>query len=135
MQQGGDTSTTSANVLTPTACLGRGSASAGQGECSGLRAGQSTPGQFDLAWFSADAGSAVVGIDRGVPGRTRSGGAALATVLGQTLLSPVLGNLTDVMGDRLQIALYLTYVNPEVKDRANVRPCPFHLRGGHFAGS
>ena len=49
-------------------------------------------------------------------GLAGGGSAALATVLGQTLLSPVLGNLTDVMGDRLQIALYPTYVNPEVKE-------------------
>ena len=41
-------------------------------------------------------------------------GAALATVVGQTLLSPVLGTLSDVMGERLQIALYPTYVTPSV---------------------
>ena len=44
-----------------------------------------------------------------------TGGAALATMLSQSLLSPVLGTLTDVMGQRLQIAIFPTYVNPEVK--------------------
>ena len=42
-------------------------------------------------------------------------GAALATVVGQSLLSPVLGTLTDAMGQRLQVAIFPTYVNPEVK--------------------
>ena len=44
-----------------------------------------------------------------------TGGAALATMLSQSLLSPVLGTLTDAMGQRLQIAIFPTYVNPEVK--------------------
>lgn len=44
-----------------------------------------------------------------------SGGAALATVVGQSLLSPVLGTLTDAMGQRLQVAIFPTYVNPDVK--------------------
>ena len=44
-----------------------------------------------------------------------AGGTALATVVGQSLLSPVLGTLTDVMGQRMQIALFPTYVTPEVK--------------------
>ena len=53
--------------------------------------------------------------------------AALATVLGQSLLSPVLGTLTDAMGQRLQVALYPTYVTPEVKtedDRTSGRVPP-----------
>ena len=37
-------------------------------------------------------------------------------MVGQSLLSPVLGTLTDVMGQRLQIALFPTYITPEVKD-------------------
>jgi translocation and assembly module TamB len=41
-------------------------------------------------------------------------GAALATVLGQSLLSPLLGSLTDAMGQRVSLALYPTYVNPRV---------------------
>ncbi|WP_186515065.1 translocation/assembly module TamB domain-containing protein [Synechococcus sp. A15-44] len=44
-----------------------------------------------------------------------SGGAALATVVGQSLLSPVLGTLTDAMGQRLQVAIFPTYVTPDVK--------------------
>ena len=56
-----------------------------------------------------------LGCDLGLAG---GGGAALATVVGQSLLSPVLGSLTDVMGERLQIALYPTYVNPEVKSES-----------------
>jgi len=42
-------------------------------------------------------------------------GAALATVLGQTLLSPVLGTLGEAFGQRLSFALYPTYVNPAVR--------------------
>ena len=36
-------------------------------------------------------------------------------MLSQSLLSPVLGTLTDAMGQRLQVAIFPTYVNPEVK--------------------
>ena len=43
------------------------------------------------------------------------GGAALATVVGQSLLSPVLGTLTDALGQRIQVALFPTYVTPNVK--------------------
>ena len=48
-------------------------------------------------------------------GLAGGGGAALATVVGQSLLSPVIGTLTDAFGQRMQIALFPTYVNPEVK--------------------
>jgi translocation and assembly module TamB len=41
-------------------------------------------------------------------------GTALAAVLGQSLLSPVLGTFTDAFNQRLQFALYPTYVNPNV---------------------
>jgi len=44
------------------------------------------------------------------------GGAALAAVLGQSLLSPVIGSLTDAFSQRLQFALYPTYVTPVVQD-------------------
>jgi translocation and assembly module TamB len=44
-----------------------------------------------------------------------TGGAALATMLSQSLLSPVLGTLTDAMGQRLQVAIFPTYVTPVVK--------------------
>jgi len=45
-------------------------------------------------------------------------GAAIATVVGQTLLSPVLGSLSDAFGQRLSFALYPTYVNPNVTSQA-----------------
>ena len=50
-----------------------------------------------------------------------SGGAgtALATVLGQSLLSPLLSSLSDVMGQRVSLALYPTYVSPEVSVDSN----------------
>lgn len=43
-------------------------------------------------------------------------GAALAAVLGQSLLSPVLGTLSDSFSQRLQFALYPTYVNTIVQN-------------------
>jgi translocation and assembly module TamB len=48
-------------------------------------------------------------------------GAALATVLGQSLLSPVLGTLSDAFGQRLSFALYPAYVNPTVNSTAERR--------------
>ncbi|MEB3255181.1 MAG: translocation/assembly module TamB domain-containing protein [Synechococcaceae cyanobacterium] len=41
-------------------------------------------------------------------------GTALATVLGQSLLSPLLGTLSDAFGQRVSFALYPTYVNPSL---------------------
>ena len=41
-------------------------------------------------------------------------GTAIAAVLGQSLLSPVLGTFTDAFNQRLQFALYPTYVTPAV---------------------
>jgi len=46
-------------------------------------------------------------------------GTALATVLGQSLLSPLLSSLSDAMGQRVSLALYPTYVSPEVSVDAN----------------
>ena len=43
-------------------------------------------------------------------------GAALAAVLGQSLLSPVLGTFNDSFNQRLQFALYPTYVNRIVQN-------------------
>jgi translocation and assembly module TamB len=43
-------------------------------------------------------------------------GTALATVLGQSLLSPLLASFTDLFGQRVSLALYPTYVNPVVTD-------------------
>ncbi|WP_161795834.1 translocation/assembly module TamB domain-containing protein [Synechococcus sp. GFB01] len=48
----------------------------------------------------------------GLPGG--AAGTALATVLGQSLLSPLLGSLSDAFGERLTFALYPAYVNQEV---------------------
>ncbi|MCP9858107.1 MULTISPECIES: translocation/assembly module TamB domain-containing protein [unclassified Cyanobium] len=41
-------------------------------------------------------------------------GAALATVVGQTLLSPLLASLSDAFGQRVSLALYPTYVNQSI---------------------
>jgi translocation and assembly module TamB len=41
-------------------------------------------------------------------------GTALATVLGQSLLSPLLTTLSDAFGQRVSFALYPTYVNPSL---------------------
>ena len=41
-------------------------------------------------------------------------GAALATVVGQSLLSPILGTLGDAFGQRLSLAIYPAYVNQAV---------------------
>ena len=37
-------------------------------------------------------------------------------MLGQSLLTPVIGTLTDAFSQRLQFALYPTYVSPEIQD-------------------
>jgi translocation and assembly module TamB len=41
-------------------------------------------------------------------------GTALATALGQSLLSPLLATLSDALGQRVSLALYPTYVNQSV---------------------
>jgi len=41
-------------------------------------------------------------------------GTALATALGQSLLSPLLASLSDALGQRVSLALYPTYVNQSV---------------------
>ena len=48
-------------------------------------------------------------------------GAALATALGQSLLSPLVGGLSEAFGERLSFALYPTYVNPLLTSRADLR--------------
>jgi translocation and assembly module TamB len=48
-------------------------------------------------------------------------GAALATVLGQTLLSPILGTLGDAFGQRLSLAIYPAYVSQPVNRSAELR--------------
>ena len=42
-------------------------------------------------------------------------GTALATVLGQSLLSPLLSSLTDAFGQRVSLAIYPTYVTPAIQ--------------------
>ncbi|MCP9809314.1 translocation/assembly module TamB domain-containing protein [Cyanobium sp. HWJ4-Hawea] len=48
-------------------------------------------------------------------------GAALATALGQTLLSPVLGGLSDALGQRVSFALYPIFVNTYVNGTTSQR--------------
>ena len=48
-------------------------------------------------------------------------GAALATVLGQTLLSPILGTLGDAFGQRLSLAIYPAYVSQPVNRSSELR--------------
>ena len=48
-------------------------------------------------------------------------GAALATALGQSLLSPLVGGLSEAFGERLSFALYPTYVNPVLTKSADLR--------------
>ncbi len=43
----------------------------------------------------------------------------IATVLGRSLLSPVLGTISDSFDDRLQISLYPTYVTPEAEEKTS----------------
>ena len=48
-------------------------------------------------------------------------GTALATVLGQSLLSPLLASFSDALGQRISLALYPTYVNPSIAVRSQLR--------------
>jgi translocation and assembly module TamB len=48
-------------------------------------------------------------------------GAALATVLGQSLLSPLLGTLSTAFGERVSFALYPAYVNQAVSSASERR--------------
>jgi translocation and assembly module TamB len=48
-------------------------------------------------------------------------GAALATVLGQSLLSPILGTLGDAFGQRLSLAIYPAYVSQSANRRSEQR--------------
>ncbi|MEI8251937.1 MAG: translocation/assembly module TamB domain-containing protein, partial [Synechococcus sp. ELA057] len=43
-------------------------------------------------------------------------GTALAAAVGQSLLSPLVGSLTDALGQRVSLALYPTYVNQAISD-------------------
>ena len=48
-------------------------------------------------------------------------GGALATVVGEALLSPLLSSLTSALGQRVSLALYPTYVSPKVDSVQEVR--------------
>ncbi len=48
-------------------------------------------------------------------------GTALATVLGQSLLSPLLGSLSDLFGQRVSLALYPAYVSQALSSTREVR--------------
>jgi translocation and assembly module TamB len=51
-------------------------------------------------------------------GLTQGGaGTALAAMVGQSLLSPLLSSVSDALGQRVSLALYPTYVNPEISNR------------------
>jgi translocation and assembly module TamB len=67
-----------------------------------LRSSPPLPQQRLLALIGGNSLAGVVG------GRA---GAALATVIGQSLLSPILGTLGDAFGQRLSLAIYPAYVN------------------------
>ena len=123
VQQGGDGSATTSNIfetnglglteegvgrlrLVKVAVLASGSADRLVGNLK-LR---SSPPMSQAQLLSLIGGNSLSGL-------AGAGGTALATVVGQSLLSPVLGTLTDAMGQRMQIALFPTYVTPEVKDK------------------
>ncbi|MFN6338465.1 MAG: translocation/assembly module TamB domain-containing protein [Cyanobacteriota bacterium] len=57
-------------------------------------------------------GNTLAGLSQG------GAGTALATVVGQSLLSPLLSGLSDALGQRVSLALYPTYVNPEIANAA-----------------
>ena len=50
-----------------------------------------------------------------------SAGTALATVVGQSLLSPLLSTLSDAFGSRVSLALYPTYVSPSISSQEKLR--------------
>jgi translocation and assembly module TamB len=57
-------------------------------------------------------GNSLAGLSQG------GAGTALATIVGQSLLSPLLSGLSDALGQRVSLALYPTYVNPEIASPA-----------------
>ena len=74
---------------------------------------RSTPPLPQERWLALVGGNSLAGIGTG------GAGTALATVLGQSLLSPLLSSLSDAMGQRVSLALYPTYVSPEVSVDSN----------------
>ncbi|MFM8525939.1 MAG: translocation/assembly module TamB domain-containing protein [Cyanobacteriota bacterium] len=60
-------------------------------------------------------GNSLAGLSSG------NAGTALATVVGQTLLTPLVGSLTEAFGQRFSFALFPTYVVPAVNDASEGR--------------
>ena len=66
-------------------------------------------------------GNSVAGLGGG------NAGAALATVVGQSLLSPLLSSLTDALGERVSFAIYPSFVVPTTNQTGN-RDTPINNR-------
>ena len=77
-----------------------------------LRSSPPLPQQRLLALIGGNSLAGVVG---------SGAGAALATVVGQSLLSPILGTLGDAFGQRLSLAIYPAYVNQAVNRSSEQR--------------
>jgi len=72
---------------------------------------RSTPSLPQTQLLALIGGNSLAGLSGG------NAGAALAAALGQSLLSPVLGTLSEAFNERLRFALYPTYVTPFVADQ------------------
>ena len=83
----------------------------------------STPPLSQERLLALIGGNSLVGLASG------NAGAALATVLGQSLLSPVVSGLSDAFGQRLTFAIYPTYFIPQVETATerNSRQLPSEL--------
>jgi translocation and assembly module TamB len=83
----------------------------------------STPPLSQERLLALIGGNSLVGLASG------NAGAALATVLGQSLLSPVVSGLSDAFGQRLTFAIYPTYFIPQVDatSERNSRQLPSEL--------
>jgi translocation and assembly module TamB len=91
----------------------------------------STPPLSQERLLALIGGNSLVGLASG------NAGAALATVLGQSLLSPVVSGLSDAFGQRLSFAIYPTYFVPQVVENSsdrNSRQLPSELVVGTEIG-
>ncbi len=77
---------------------------------------RSTPPMSRERLVALIGGNSLAGLSDG------NAGAALSTVLGQSLLSPLVSSLSDVMGQRFSFALYPTYVVPASQPTAQASP-------------
>jgi translocation and assembly module TamB len=73
---------------------------------------RSSPPMPRAQLFGLIGGNSLAGLSKS------GGGTALAAVLGQSLLSPVIGTITDAFSQRLQVALYPTYLTPQINNDA-----------------